>query len=223
MKFPGLFLLPNLLYSELEHHDFLPPRTDKLVSHLDGLIAESPKGGRAFLKRFTFPEGRSFREVPIAILNEHTTKEEKKALVEPLKRGESWGMISDCGLPSLADPGADLVFEVRKLGIPIEVILGPSSLILALLHSGLGGERFAFHGYLPREIEPLKEKLLALEKRSLKEGETELFIEAPYRTEKLFYILLETLSPETFLSLSLDLSLPTQMVSTKKIKEWRKE
>ncbi len=216
-----LYLLPNVLGEDLSHKDFFPKSLDKLVPTLDGLIAESPKEGRKYLKRFAYPEGKTFREVPIELLNEHTPDEDLDELIQPIKKGESWGLISDAGLPVLADPGARLVRQLHRLSLPVHTFPGPSSIIYALMLSGLSGQNFAFHGYLPRKPEELRPAIQGLEKRSHSEKETEIVIEAPYRSDKLFDTLIRTLRPNTELSISWNLTLPDQGVQTKTVKEWK--
>jgi len=218
-----LLLLPNLLDEELSHRDFFPPNLEDIIPTLDGLIAESPKGGRRFLKRFSYPEGKSFRDTPIHLLNEHSTDEEIKELLEPLKQGEKWGLISDAGLPVLADPGSRLVMYLHELSIPVQAFPGPSSIVYALMLSGLPAQNFAFHGYLPQRPGELSFKLKDLEKRASYEKQTQVFIEAPYRTEKLLRFLLEVLEGDTLLSLAWNLTLPTQGVRTQTVKEWKKK
>lgn len=215
-----LYLLPNVLEESQNHHDFLPQAVDRAVSHIDGLIAESEKGARAFLKRFSFKEGKSFRDIPICLLNEHSKPDEVKTLLKPLLKGETWGLISDCGLPCFADPGSALVDLANHAGVPVEAFVGPSSLILALLLSGFSAQSFSFHGYLPQDKQALAVALKSLEESARKA--TQLFIEAPYRNDKLLAILLETLKPKTRLCVAIDLTMPTQEVYTASIEEWKK-
>ncbi len=218
-----LYLLPNLLADLEAHAAQLPSSVDSAVSRLTHLIAESEKEGRRFLRRFTFPPPKTFREIPIHLLNEHSTPADKKALLDLILKGGVWGLVSDCGMPCLADPGADLVLMAREKNIPIEALPGPSSILLALVLSGLGGQHFIFHGYLPKEEAPLLNALKAIEKSSLKDRATHLFIETPYRNERMFDKIVKGLSPETWLCIACDLTAPAQLVQTKKIKEWKKD
>lgn len=211
---PGqLLLLPNLLDKEADHRLFLPSNVDHAVQSLNGLIAENEKEGRAYLKRF----GVAVQGFPIKLLNEHTQDIEE--LLLPMKNGQRWGLISDAGLPVLADPGYLLVRRARQLGIAIEVFIGPSSLILALMLSGLPAQRFAFHGYFPYEPEKALKKM---EERSKEEKATQIFIEAPYRNEKAINMLLSSLSDSTTLCIAWDLTMPTQGVETYAVKDWKK-
>jgi len=205
-----LYLLPNLLGEELSHESFLPSSVTKATQSLDGLIAESEKGARRYLKRFT----KNFREIPILLLNEHT--DEIDTLLAPLQKGETWGLISDAGLAALADPGAQLIRRLHSLKIPIETFPGPSSIIYALQLSGLFAQSFTFHGYAPRKEDVLKEKL-----RTLPKDHTHIFIEAPYRSDKLLNLLVHGLQDETDLSVSWNLTLPNQGVRTDSIKKWK--
>ncbi len=213
-----IFLFPNLLAEGTDPTIFLPKSVGEAVRTIDGLIAESEKGGRAYLKLF----GIAPQNMPISVLSEHTRPEELEELLVPIKKGQRWGVVSDCGLPCLADPGAQLVRRARELNIPIQTFVGPSSITLALMLSGLSGQCFAFHGYLEREEEQLSRQIRALEKRSLQEKETELCIEAPYRSPKLLGQLIANLSDRTLLCAAWDLTLPTQGVITQTVSAWKK-
>lgn len=213
-----LLLLPNLLNKEEQHPLFLPKSVDDAVSQLQGIVAESEKEARHFLKRFAFAEGKSFRDIPIALLNEHTVTPIDE-LLAPLRKGEIWGLISDVGLPILADPGSQLVRRAYDFGIIVKTFVGPSSIIQALMLSGLPAQRFAFHGYLPKHGEKF---LIDLEKRSKMEGSTHIFIEAPYRNDQMLGTLLNTLSDETVLCVAWDLTFPTQGLVVHPVHIWRK-
>lgn len=220
---PILYLLPNLLDHSQDHHAFFPSTVDAIVPTLGGLIAETEKEARRYLKRFLFPESKTFRDIPILLLNEHTTTLQKEGVIETIVRSHaSWGLISDCGLACLADPGADLVLLAKKRGVQVQACVGPSSIILALMLSGLGGQRFIFHGYLPREEKLLIEKLKQMDKNSQKDY-THLFIETPYRNQKLFKQLCTTLSNQSWLSIACDLTSDQEWVKTKRIAQWKKE
>lgn len=209
-----LLLLPNLLSEESSHELFLPPIVKEQALQLKGIIAESEKEARRYLKRFV----PHFREIPIQLLNEHTKENEIELLLKPLLRGEIWGLISDAGLPCIADPGHQLVAKAREMGIQVEAFPGPSSLMLALMLSGLPAQKFSFHGYLSRDENELKAQIRKLEK----EGITQLFIEAPYRSEKMFNALIETLNDKTRLCVASDLTAPQQFVSTHSVAKWKK-
>jgi len=214
-----LFLLPNLLDETLSWEPFLPQSVALAVSTLDGLIAESEKEGRRYLRRFVDHERMA--KTPIRTLNEHTQPQELAELLTPLLKGERWGLVSDAGLPCIADPGAPLVLLAEEKKIRVETFSGPSSIVMALQLSGLSGQRFAFHGYLPREASDLKRTLQQIEGRSKQDSSSQIWIEAPYRTSKLAQTAIETLQPSTLFCIALDLTLPTQSVRTQSIAKWR--
>ncbi|MBS0622607.1 MAG: SAM-dependent methyltransferase [Verrucomicrobia bacterium] len=198
-----LILLPNLLGEEGMH--LLPPAVAEAAVQLDGLIGENERAARRFLSHFKTK--KPVRDIPIALFDQ-----DLEFLLEPVEKGETWGVISDAGLPCLADPGCYLVARARQKGIPVEGICGPSSLVLALMLCGLPTQKFRFLGYLERD-------------RSVKEleiGETVVFIETPYRNGATLEALLKNLQPRTQLGVAVDLTQPTQEVITGTIEEWRK-
>ncbi len=218
-----LYLLPNLLADQTEAQDQLSQAVCLAVSSIDFLIAENEKEARRFLKRFTFPAPKTFRDVPIHLLNEHTTTAQKKELIDLVGKGGCWGLVSDCGMPCLADPGADIVLMARERGIPVKAFSGPSSILLTLVLSGLGGQHFTFHGYLPKEENSLVAAVKKIERTSKEQQSTHLFIETPYRNQKLLQKLLSVLDPMTYLCVACDLTLPTEQVWTQRVNQWRKQ
>lgn len=217
---PVLLLLPNLLGEHRHHEIFLPNSVDKAVASLDGLIAESETEGRRYLKRFATKKPTN--EIPIALFNEHTPDTDIDFLLDPIRRGERWGLVSDAGLPCIADPGAKLVHRARELGLLIQAFVGPSSILLALMLSGLPGQKFAFHGYLNREPEKRKKQLLYLIQNSKQESMTQIFMEAPYRNKYALEALLELLPEEASLCVGWDLTLSTQGLLSQPVKTWKK-
>lgn len=216
-----LVLLPNLLDESLSHEGFLPGNINETVSGLDGLIAESEKGGRKFLMRFTFSEEKSFRDVPIHLLNEHSDKEDVDELVKIISEGGRWGLISDCGLPCIADPGAQLVARMQLNRAEIEVVPGPSSIIMALMLSGISSQSFSFNGYLPKKPEQIKPAILQHQKNSAFGKQTQIYIEAPYRSKKTLQYLISYLAPDTELCVAWNLTLKNQGVLTKTVGQWK--
>lgn len=209
----ALLLFPNLLGDLEEHSPFLPSSVAEAARTITCLIAESEKAGRRFLRRF-LPQ--DFRNIPIRLLNEHSSDSDKRELAAEIRKGGIWGLVSDCGMPCLADPGADLVLLARQSGVEVKTFAGPSSILFALVLSGLGGQHFTFHGYLPKEENALIQYL-----RKLPSGPTHLFIETPYRNRKMLQTLLNVLDPQMWLCVACDLTLPTEWVQTKKIKDWK--
>ncbi|MCB1111494.1 MAG: SAM-dependent methyltransferase [Chlamydiales bacterium] len=220
MSKAALLLFPNVL-GDVKHHEiFLPQSVDKAVATIDGLIAESENAGRRFLGRFETK--KPAREIPIALYNEHSKDDDLDFLLEPIRNGERWGLVSDGGMPCVADPGSKLVFRAQKLGIAVQAFVGPSSIFLGLMLSGLPGQRFAFHGYISKENEQKRQQITQWEKRAKTERATQIFIEAPYRNKATLEALLETLSDNMLLCLAWDLTLPTQRVLTQTVEQWKK-
>ncbi len=219
---PTLFLFPNLLDEEGDHTLVLPKSVDEAVPQIHGLIAESEKPARRFLRRFAFEAPKTFRDVPIKLLNEHTSEQQLDELLEPILKGQCWGLISDCGMPCLADPGSNMVFKARQKGVVIKTFVGPCSILLALVLSGLGGQRFTFHGYLPKEEPLLIKAIQEMQKRSTQEKSTHLFIETPYRNQKLFSLLLKILHDNTQLCIATDLTGQKQEIATRSVGGWKK-
>lgn len=212
-----LLLLPNLLDETLSVDPFLPISVGQAVLGLDGLIAESEKSARRYLRRFVSHE--QMAGTPLRLLNEHTPKYEIEGLLEPVEKGETWGLISDAGLPCIADPGSDLVYLAHTKGLDVETFVGPCSIVMALQLSGFSGQNFAFHGYLPRESAEQVVRLKELEKQA--GTATQIWIEAPYRSAKMVEQLKEVLHPSTLLCVASQLTLPSQRVSTKVISAWK--
>ncbi len=212
-----LLLLPNLLDESQPHELYLPAGVGAAVKTVNGLIAESEKAARRYLRRF-LPHDEMAR-MPLKTLNEHTQEKELDDFLAPLLQGETWGLISDAGLPCVADPGAPLVWRARLNNIPVETFAGPSSILMALQLSGFCGQRFSFHGYLPRDGAELELKIRELEKRS--RNETEIWIEAPYRSQKMLELLKQILSPHTKLCVAASLTLPTQKVVSQTVSKWK--
>lgn len=210
-----LLLLPNLLDESLPADPFLPISVGGAVAGLQGLIAESEKAARRYLRRFLSHD--QMAQMPLKTLNEHTAEKELALLLEPIERGEVWGLISDAGLPCIADPGADLVWLAHQKNLCVETFVGPSSILMALQLSGFGGQHFCFHGYLPREVPELEQKVKELEKCS----GTQIWIEAPYRSAKMLDLLKRVLQPSSRLCVAANLTLPTQKVVSQIVSKWK--
>ena len=194
--------------------EVLPSTVLATVRTLKDFAVENAKTARAFLAEVKMP-------VAIRELRIHEIGESPGSLLQPLREGRPLGLLSEAGCPAIADPGAALVEAAHREGFRVVPLVGPSSITLALMASGLEGQRFAFCGYLPREPKERKERIRELEARSRKERETEIFIETPYRSDALLDALLETCSAETRLCLAVDLTLPGETVATKSVAQWR--
>jgi 16S rRNA (cytidine1402-2'-O)-methyltransferase len=196
----------------------LSEATLKIVSGLRDFVAENAKSARAFLSA----AGCKPREVSIVELSEHTPLGRVASLLAPLREGRDLGLLSEAGCPAIADPGAALVEAAHREGFRVVPLVGPSSISLALMASGLEGQRFAFCGYLPRDAGERARRIRELESRSRKENETEIFIETPYRNDALLAALLETCAPSTRLCVAADLTLATESIRVRTIGDWRR-
>jgi 16S rRNA (cytidine1402-2'-O)-methyltransferase len=214
-----LYLLPNALSDDARKRTLSQEVIDTIAT-LDGLIAESEKAGRRYLS--DFPTKRSAREIPIALYNKNAKEDEIDFLLEPIHEGQSWGLISDAGLPCIADPGHQLVARARSMGVQIQGMSGPCSFLLALMLSGLPGQAFAFHGYPPKEAKERGNWLVQIEKRASKDKATQIFMEAPHRNIALLEALTKQLHPDTKLCVAWNLSMPSQTVICQSMGHWQK-
>jgi 16S rRNA (cytidine1402-2'-O)-methyltransferase len=214
----GLYLVPSTL-GEGDPGTVLPEPVIKTIRGLDSFIAEEARSARAFLRRVGL--GRQLAEVRIDVLNEHTDMRELPRLLEPALQGRCVGLLSEAGYPAVADPGSELVALAHRHGVPVMPLVGPCSLLLALAASGLNGQRFCFHGYLPVGTSARAERLRELEAHSRSDGSAQLFIEAPYRNNQLLAALLETCAADTQLCLATELTLPTESVQTLPVAAWK--
>jgi 16S rRNA (cytidine1402-2'-O)-methyltransferase len=195
--------------------DALPPPVLLTVKSLRDFVVENAKSARAFLSAVGMP--CPIREISIELLHEPVS-----ALLKPLREGRALGLLSEAGCPAIADPGATLVEAAHRAGFRVVPLVGPSSITLALMASGLEGQRFAFCGYLPREAPERARRIRELEQRSRKEAQTEIFIETPYRSDVLLAALLEHCHETTRLCVAADLTLPGEKVTTQPIAQWRR-
>lgn len=214
-----LYLIPTALSVENDLAT-IPRYVADTVKPLRLFIVEEQKSAQKFLKKLlpAFP----LEECRFFSLNEHSTPAEIKAVFQEIS-GKDAGVLSEAGCPCVADPGADIVLLAHQNNINVVPLVGPSSIILALMASGLNGQKFAFHGYLPREQEKRGPKIKELEKRSAQEGETQIFMEAPYRNESLFKDIIAHGDPRTLLSVACGLASPAQSIKTRPLSQWKKE
>lgn len=217
MPFGTLFLIPTLL-GDTPKNDVLPPILDTIIPRLRYFIVENEKSARYFLKQFDLET--PLQALQLLRLSEHTTPEELPKLLTPLREGHDCGLLSEAGCPCVADPGADLVRLAHALSIRVRPLVGPNSILLALMGSGLCGQRFSFVGYLERDRELRVKQIRELENRSRVDRSTQLFIETPYRTIALFQDLLVTLDKETFLSVAQNLTCENESIITRSVAEW---
>lgn len=197
----------------------LPEETRRIAARLTTFVVEQAKTARAFLKQL--PTTTPIQQLTLLELNEHTPSSALDSLIAPLLAGQDVGLISEAGCPAVADPGANLVRLAHRHGIRVRPLTGPSSILLALMGSGLVGQRFAFHGYLPARPDERANALRELEKRSRKEDAAQVFIETPYRNQAMLETLLAACQPDTLLTIACDLTLENEFLATRRIAEWR--
>jgi 16S rRNA (cytidine1402-2'-O)-methyltransferase len=214
----ALYLVPTLLGPEALLAS-LPPGVVDTVRSLDGFVAENAKSARQFLKTVGYP--LPLAQVAIAELNEHTPPAALPSLLAPVRAGQRIGLLSEAGCPAVADPGATLIALAHRERLRVVPLVGPSSLLLALMASGLNGQRFSFHGYLPVERDACARKLKELEAESAVAHSAHLFIEAPYRNARLLDTLLHTCRDDTLLCLATELTQPGEAVATRTVAQWR--
>ncbi|CAN1528023.1 COG0313 Predicted methyltransferases [Methylophilaceae bacterium] len=218
-QFGTLYLIPVTL-GEDNITQVLPPDVVKIAQRLDNFVVESEKSARHFLS--TIKTIRPVRELNLNLLNEHTEQKDVNALLTPLLAGKDVGLMSDAGCPGVADPGAKLVELAHQKGIRVIPFVGPSSILLSLMASGFNGQQFTFLGYLPVDKTQRNQKLKEIEKRSLTNKETQIFIETPYRNQHMLEAIMSVCQPNTKLCIACDVSLTTELISSKTIASWRK-
>jgi len=216
---PGrLYLIPSLLGASAPQA-VLPQQGIDVARRLTHFVVETPKLARQFLKALA-PE-RPLQSLLFSELNEHTPAERIEALLAPALQGHDLGLLTDAGCPGVADPGAELVAAAHRAGVRVVPLVGPSALLLALMGSGLNGQAFAFHGYLPAKTGLRERALRALDDAVARSGVTQLFIETPYRNEALLAAVLSTCRPATRLCVAIDLSLPSEEIVSRRVGSWR--
>ncbi len=218
-QFGTLYLIPVTL-GEDNITQVLPPDVVSIAQGLDNFVVESEKSARHFLS--TIKTIKPVRELSLNLLNEHTEQKDVAALLAPLLAGKDLGLMSDAGCPGVADPGAKLIELAHQKGIRVVPFVGPSSILLSLMASGLNGQQFAFLGYLPVDKTQRNQKLKEIEKRSLTHKETQLFIETPYRNQHMLEAIVSICQPNTRLCVACDISLTTELITSKTIATWKK-
>ncbi|MEK7792426.1 MAG: SAM-dependent methyltransferase [Pseudomonadota bacterium] len=215
-----LYLIPTPISQESLAW-VMPAAVQQRVAQITCYIVEHPKTARLFLKQIgcNIP----LQEIKMQVLDEHTTEKDLLPLLDPLLAGVDVGMLSEAGCPAVADPGAGLVRLAHKKNIRVMPLVGPSSILLALMASGLNGQRFTFHGYLPIETEARAARIIELEKLSIRQDQTQIFIETPYRNQKLLEQLLKVCRESTDLCVASHLTDPGERITTKSIREWKRD
>jgi len=215
-----LYLIPNTLGDTLIER-VLPEEVTKIVSSLTHFAVEDIRTARRFLKKIN--KEICIDNLHFSILNKETPKTELIDILEPILGGMSMGIISEAGCPGIADPGADLVELAHLKNIRVTPLVGPSSILMAMMASGMNGQSFAFNGYLPIKKNEKSEALKMFENRSFKEHQSQVFIEAPYRNAQLLEDILQICKPSTKLCIACDETLDTEFILTKTIGEWQRQ
>ena len=224
-----LYLIPNTLgHIEASQGNVLahiiPETVQAMSAQLQYFVAENAKTTRAYLKTLALyhPLAKTIQEMQIAELNVNTPEAALQSLLSPLLEGHDVGLISEAGVPAVADPGTNLVRLAHQHKITVRPLVGPSSILLALMGSGLNGQSFAFHGYLPTDAAQRAKRIKELEDRSRKEKQTQMLIETPYRNAAMLEALATNCQAHTLICIATDLSLPSESIQTKTAGEWKK-
>ena len=219
-NFGKLILIPTTLGAN-EPLEVLPISVKKYVEGLEFFIVENEKSARRFIKKIAPRKAQP--SLRIFVLDKYTSAFESKSFLDPCFQGINVGLLSEAGVPAIADPGANIVMLAHQKKVEVVPLVGPSSIILAMMGSGLNGQNFAFNGYLPIDNADRKKKIKVFEKSSKQHDQSQIFIETPYRNQKLFDELKKVLTPSTYLCVAADLTLPTEYIKTLTVKEWATE
>lgn len=221
MKKGNLYLIPTTLGEHSSLVRIIPQYNHQIVHQLKYFVVEKTRTARRFLKETGHPipiDDMTFYE-----LNKHTNTADVQHYLDAAEKGISIGLISEAGTPAVADPGSVVVQMAHRKKIKVIPLVGPNSIILSLMASGMNGQQFAFHGYLPKEGSALARKIKAMEADVVKNGTTHIFIETPFRNNKLMSSLLNHCNPQTQLCVAVHVTLPDEHITTKNISQWKKE
>ncbi|HKJ41769.1 MAG TPA: SAM-dependent methyltransferase [Sunxiuqinia sp.] len=216
----NLYLIPITL-GESEINSVLPANNREVILSISHFVVENVRTARRFLKKAE--PSIDIDSLQFFELNKHTDKNQLHTFLEPIKEGHHVGVMSEAGCPGVADPGADVVRIAHEQGIHVIPLVGPSSIILAMMASGMNGQNFAFNGYLPIRKNEKASQIKHLESRIYSENQSQVFIEAPYRNLQLLDDLLQTCQPHTKLCIACDITLENEFIKTLSIKEWKKQ
>ena len=214
-----LYLIPATL-GECSVDAVIPANVKSIIRKLNIFIVENIRTARRYIRKID--ASKSIDDITFFVLNKHTEKEQLPELLVPLKEGRNVGVITEAGVPGIADPGEDIVRMAHEQEIKVVPLVGPSSITLALMGSGLNGQNFAFNGYLPIQSNERKKKLKMLEKRSHQENQTQIFMETPYRNNQMLKDILDHCRDQTLLCIASNITLENEHIQTRSIKDWRK-
>ena len=213
----AIYLLPNTLGQD--NFDYIIPKdVVNIIDSLTYFIVENEKTARAYIKRL-LPE-KNQRELRLEILDKQTDPLDLPYFLDPIKNGHSIGVLSEAGVPCVADPGASIVSIAHRKGIEVRPCVGPSSILLALMASGFNGQQFTFRGYLQHD-KPIRKRVFQAMQKDIRDGITQIFMETPYRNGKLMEELVANLHPETKLCIAVDITLDTEKIKTQTVAQWR--
>lgn len=213
----AIYLLPNTLGQD--NFDYIIPKdVVNIIDSLTYFIVENEKTARAYIKHL-LPE-KNQRELRLEILDKQTDPLDLPYFLDPIKKGHSIGVLSEAGVPCVADPGASIVSIAHRKGIQVRPCVGPSSILLALMASGFNGQQFTFRGYLPHD-KPIRKRVFQAMQKDIRDGITQIFMETPYRNGKLMEELVANLHPETKLCIAVDITLDTEKIKTQTVAQWR--
>lgn len=215
-----LYLIPTTL-GEIDPISTVPDSVYQIINEIDTYLVENEKWARQYLKKLGIK--KPLQEITLHVLNKHTDITELSTLMNTLLEGKNMGVISEAGCPGIADPGADAAKLAHQKNIQVIPLVGPSSILLALIASGFNGQSFAFQGYLPIDRNERIRRIKELEKLVQSQHQTQIFIETPYRNNHLFEDLLKNCSSTTLLCVAMDLTLPDEFIKTQSISDWKKK
>lgn len=213
-----LYLIPTSL-GECDFNRILPAQNTEIVTALRFFIVEDVRTARRFLKKTN--HSIDIDSLTFFVLNQHTSSEELSGFLNPLFDGNDMGVLSEAGCPAIADPGADVVAIAQSHNFDVVPLVGPSSILLSLMASGFNGQSFAFAGYLPIQPDERSKALKKLESRAYSENQSQIFIETPYRNMKMLEEIIKVCQPSTRLCIAADITLETEFIKTKTVKEWK--
>ena len=215
-----LYLIPTTLGETDNPFDVLPQTIKRSIELMDYYIVENEKTARKFIKSICPEKVQS--SLKLSALNKHTQKSEHSEMIQACLEGKNVGLMSEAGCPGVADPGAVIVKLAHEKGIQVVPLVGPSSILLAIMASGMNGQSFAFNGYIPIDALEKKSALKGLEKLSMDKNQSQIFIETPYRNNKMLDDILNALHPETHLCVAADITLSTEYIKTMRVVNWKK-
>lgn len=215
-----VYLIPSTL-GDMAPLEVLPISIKQAIEKIDHYVVENEKTARHFIKKIS--PRKSQPSLKLSVLNKFTEPQEIPSFLDPCFQGYDLGILSEAGCPGIADPGAAVVKIAHEKNLQVVPLVGPSSILLALMASGMNGQNFAFNGYLPIEGSERKKYIRSLERRSKEEKQSQLFIETPYRNNKMLEELIKTLAANTLICVAADITLPTEYIKTKTAHQWKSE